>query len=266
MAQWLTLDATIHAEAGWQKFSDFSFAARDHVVLLVMEEVAHALPWYPLAFVFNEQADRYHLTALLSLQSGRNVYLSSAGKWQAPYVPSQYRGYPFGIDASGELCIDIESGLFYDPAGLEAQPLFSDGEPSELSARIKQFHEKRRQAMALTQKLVDEVHQAGLITPWAIRWQPKDKPQTLKGYCAIDEERLRSLPAETYAQLAHSGALGLAYAQIFSRPRIGDLQTRHGHHPPPDGKAPTPQRHLHSVDSGDSIGNLFGEDDDELQF
>lgn len=265
MTQWRPLDPATHAEAGWFKFRDYSFAARDHLVPVAMAEITQVLPWYPLALVHNEQADRYHLVALLSLQPGRNLYLSPEFKWQAPYVPSHYRGYPFALNQEGQLCIDTDSGLFSDTQAVGSQPLFEEGDLAELTAKVKQFHEQRQQALALTQKLVDQLHNAELITPWAIKWQPKDKLQTLKGYGGIDEERLRNLPPEQYAELAHSGALGLTYMQLFSQPRIQDLQLRHRRQPAP-GHAPKAEPHLHSVAQTDDVSGLFGEEDDELNF
>lgn len=268
MPRWIPLDPATHAEAGWFKFRDYSFAARDHLVSVAMAEVTQVLPWYPLAFVFNEPVDRYHLVALLSLTPGRNLYLSPEFKWQAPYVPSHYRGYPFALNAEGQLCIDADSGLFTETEQPGAQPIFDSGELAELTAKIKQFHEQRQQALALTQKLVDQLHQAELITPWAIQWQPGDKVQTLKGFCGIDEERLRALDPEAAAALVHSGALGLAYVQLFSRARIQDLQLRHrrqpGLAPPkPDDQA---ERHLHAVETTDSLDSLFGDADDDWEF
>lgn len=266
MPTWQPLDPITHLEAGWFQFRDYRFAAHDQLAPLVMAEVTQVLPWYPVAFACNSQANRYHLVALLSLQPERNLYLSSEFKWQAPYVPSHYRGYPFALNAEGQLCIDTDSGLFTETEQPGAQPMFEDGELAELTAKVRQFHVQRQQALVLTQKLVDQLHQAELITPWAIKWQLKDTPQTLKGYGGIDEARLRNLPPAQYAELAHTGALGLAYAQLFSQPRVKDLQLRH-HRQPAPGKAPDAERHLHAVEPMHSLDEVFGEgDDDELNF
>ena len=260
MTQWLPLDPVQHREAGWFQYKDYGFAARDHLVPVAMAEITQVLPWYPLAFVANEQGSRFHLVALLSLQPGRNLYLSPDSKWMAPYVPSQYRGYPFALDGEGRLCIDADSGLFSESPG--ALPIFENGELTERTAQVKEFHEKRLEALALTQKLVDQLHAAGLISAWAIRWRPGEKVQTVKGYCGTDEERLRGLAPEQYAELAHSGALGLAYVQLFSRPRIADLQFRHRKQP---GRGAKAERHLHAVE-GESLDAMFGERGDEFTF
>lgn len=265
MANWLSLDPIRHRDAGWFKYQDYRFSAQDHLAPVAMAEITQVLPWYPLAFVFNEQADRYHLVALLSLMPGRNLYLSPQFKWQAPYVPSHYRGYPFSLGRNGELCIDADSGLFAEHEQPGAEPIFANGELTELASKIRQFHMQRQEALALTQKLVDQLHQAELITPWAIQWQPGDKVQTLKGYCGIDEERLRALSPEQYTELAHSGALGLAYVQVFSRARIADLQFRYRRQPGQGRPGDKADRHLHAVEKTDSLDDLFGEGDDDLE-
>ena len=260
MTSWLPLDPVQHREAGWLQYRDYAFAARDHLVPVAMAEITQVLPWYPVAFIANERGDRFHLVALLSLQPGRNLYLSPEFKWQAPYVPSQYRGYPFALDGEGRLCIDADSGLFSESPG--ALPIFENGELTERTAQVKEFHEKRRQALALTQKLVDQLHAAELISAWAIKWQLGEKVQTVKGYCGTDEERLRNLAPEQYAALAHSGALGLAYVQLFSRARIADLQFRHRKQP---GQGTKAERHLHAVE-GESLDTMFGDGGEDFQF
>ena len=262
MPSWLPLDPVQHARAGWFQYRDYGFASRDHRVPVVLPEITRVLPWYPLAFEPNQQGSRFELVALLSLTAGQNAYWMPQGQWHAPYVPSYYRGYPFRRNRDGQLCIDRDSGLFVETIVPGALPIFDGGKFAEVTAQVNRFHEQRDEAMALTRKLVDQMHQAGLISAWAIQWQPKDRPHTLKGYCGTNEERLRDLPPEQYAELAHSGALGLAYAQVFSRPRIGDLQYRHRSQPWQGGEA---KRHLHAVEN-ESLDEMFGQLGDDLSF
>lgn len=266
MTQWTPLDPIQHSDAGWFRFRDYAFTSSDHLAPVAMVEITQVLPWYPLAFIYNEQLDRYHLVALLSLQPGRNIYLGPQGKWQAPYIPSHFRGHPFALNAEGQLCIDTQSGLFAETQAIAALPIFDNNELAEPTVRVKEFHQKRQQALGVTQALINQLHQAGLISPWAIPWKAAGKPQTLKGYCAIDEERLRNLPPEDYAALVKSGALGLAYVQIFSRARVADLEHRHQRQPGQATADNKTQRHLHAVDSSDSLDALFGEDDDDMKF
>ena len=259
MAQWTPLNPETHADAGWHRYHGYQFAAHDHLAPVVMTEITQILPWYPLALAL-VAPERYQLVALLSLTPGRNLYVSSEGKWLAPYIPSHFRGYPFTLDKDVALCIDADSGLYSNPREDGAIPIYQHGELTEQAAKVKEFHQQRQQALALTQGLTRKLQAAELITPWTIQWKPADTVQRIKGYCTINEDRLRSLPPDLYAQLAHTGALGLAYLLLFSQPRIADLQFRHQRMPAPESPSDT-MHHLHELDSVDS---LFGEGRDDL--
>lgn len=229
MSDWLSLNPDVHAQAGWRRFTSYAFAAREARTPVLMAELTQVLPWYPLAFVPRpERAPTcYHLVALLAPHPGQNLYLAADGRWLAPYVPSQFRAYPFALGETGGLAIDRASGLFADPAAAGMTRFYgSDGGLTETTARIIEFLQQRRDGLVLTQRLVDQLAAHGLLAPWPLRWQPTGSPETIDGLWRVDEERLRTLAPGAYAELAHSGALGLAYAQLFSEARIGDLHQR----------------------------------------
>lgn len=229
MAQWQTLNPHEHAHAGCRKFRGYRFAAQDHICPVQMAELVHLLPWYAMGF-FPAGNDRYRLIALLGLQPGVNVYVGQDGRWLAPYVPAHFRGYPFALDKEGRLAVDLDSGLFAERPAADINPFFDErGEPAALVQNVTTFLRKRGEGLGLTQRLVDQLTKQGLLTPWRIRWKPQghDNPQEVAGFYCVDEQRLRNLEPAAHAELARSGAMGLAYAQIFSQARLVHLRSRH---------------------------------------
>jgi hypothetical protein len=64
----------------------------------------------------------------------------------------------------------------------------------------------------------------GFITPWPLTVSIDNQPQTIGGLYRIDEEKLNSIDDESFLKLRKSGALSLAYMQLFSMGRIGVLE------------------------------------------
>lgn len=248
MSEWIRLASDQHRLAGWRRFSDYAFAADDQVCPLLLAELTQALPYYPLAFAPVKAGDTatpiFQLVALLGFAAGQNLYLDGRGRWLAPYVPSHYRSHPFGLVPAARpggdglsLVLAIRDGeLFEDPAGPDAMRLFDDdGTPSPTTRQIGEFLHQRLRDLAKTQRLIAQIATLDLIRPWPITWRPDpgadlnaaEQPEArLDGFFAIDEQRLGNLSPEACQSLLRTGALGLAYAQIFSQARLSDLRQR----------------------------------------
>ena len=85
-----------------------------------------------------------------------------------------------------------------------------------------------------------------------IKQQEGQDPLQIDGLYRVSEKALNSLDAETFSGLRKNGALGLAYAQIFSMhqtSRLGELAKLHAQQ---QKKQQTPEP---------DIEQLFGNDD-----
>lgn len=205
---------------------DFSFAAKAAVLPLVGAEIARAVQAFPMAFV--AQADgAYGLVAVLGLDAGQNLYVSVDGRWLGNYQPAALRRYPFALarnDAAAEpvVCIDRMSSLLSETDG---QALFgADGAPSDaLSAVINFLSEldRNERATAIACKALAD---AGLIVPWEIKVQQEDGAvRQIQGLFRVDEARLNALDDAAFISIRQSGAMPLAYAQLFSVSKLPDL-------------------------------------------
>lgn len=263
---YIPVSPVTHREAGWKRPSRYFFAAQDVVAPVVMAELSHLLTSMPLAFVHKSDDAPFQLVAVQSLQSGLNVYVSPDGRWLGQYVPAFYRSYPFRmmpIEDSDRtaLCADQAGDCFVLSAGEGDKRLFQDnGELTEGLASMRTFMEAWEKNRRTTLELVAELAEQGLIAPWALHLSQGEKEaledpsvQPVRGLHRIDEARLKALPAETLQALTQSGALSLAYAQLFSEQRMTHLSRRYQLHS-------EWQRHL---PASSALETLFAEDDEE---
>ena len=245
--KWQVLDAAAHRYHGWRRPTGLALARQEAFAPLVLAELAPALPQYPLALARLPGGD-YRLGAVLGLTAGQNLWLDDNARWRGGYVPSCYRGYPFalqrmpGDDQRAALCFDGDSGLYCeapDAARGELRFFDDDGQPQAVTQQMLQFLQTRLTAQDHTQKAVNALAQADLLVPWAWPAQLPLPPgaQPLQGLYRVDESRLNQLDAHGLLALLQAQALPVAYAQMFSMPRLAVLQKmapQHAPPPPPD--------------------------------
>ncbi|MBP8936863.1 MAG: SapC family protein [Agrobacterium sp.] len=215
--------STLGAKA-WKPFSDYHFAAASAVAPLSAEEVAHAAHIYPLAFATGEHST---LLAVLGLQPGRNLLVGENGRWITDYVPATFRAYPFKLIRIGEeqvaLGYDKSSGLLVDEGRGEA--FFGpDGEPTQRIRDLLQFlvtfNRGQQTAAAFGGKLKD----AGILEPWPLAIEEEGgRKITVQGLLRVNEQALGALDDAAFLELRQSGALMLAYAQLFSMANITSI-------------------------------------------
>lgn len=227
MAQWTPVQKTLHKNSQWQAVSSYSFAQQDTTAPMLLAEIAHALPFYTLAFI--KVDEQYQLVSLHSLQPGLNLYVNSKGQWRVPYVPAIYRGYPFRLLPNSEndellFCFDQASGLMGE--SLEnGHPLFAEeGELAEKTAAIFRFLQQCEQNKLITQQAVNALAEHQLIVPWVIQSQDDNgKAKPVEGLYRIDEVALQTLSAEALQPLHQSQSIALAYGQLYSQVRLQGL-------------------------------------------
>lgn len=266
MPHFIAIQSGLHANAGFVRKDNFSFALQDTIVPILWEELSHVIPYLPLCFVknnteSNDQGD-FQLVALQGLQAKQNLLLHPLNKkWLLGYVPAFYRGYPFALIKDTEkdkqvLCFDVESELFRDELVDEVVPFFENGQPSQTIKNTLQFLEMTQKSQALTKHAVDQLAASGVLTEWNITLKTEDdKTIPLKGLYKVDEKKLQNLSPEILAALAKKGVLSLAYAQLLSEHQLKNLQRLLQIH-----------NQVDQVPEELDLDKLFGEDDDSLKF
>ena len=222
-----------HAKKAWKDVTDYAFASGDSVIPLLGVELSNVVPAMPMGFI--EQEGRYQLVAITSLQPGANLYVAPDGKWLVPYIPAGLRAYPFKLAQHKNtekltLCINEASGLLVDKT--EGGNAFFDdeGEPTEKIKEILEFLAEIEASRTATQRAVDALADAGLVTPWALNLRQGENIVPVEGLFQIDEVTLNNLDDADFLILRESGSLSVAYAQMLSMhqlvvlERLGEMQ------------------------------------------
>lgn len=230
MPNWLALSAKNHAQAGFDSTPDYRFAAQDTLIPLVMPELSAAQAQFPLAFTL--QQDQYLLVGLTSLKPQTNLFISPQGQWLGAYIPAAVRVYPFDLISLKQdevtLCVDKDSGRFHEQAQDKDWQLFKEGGLSEQGQKLLGFLQQWQHHRAYTQERINQLHQHQLIEAWPLQLQGQEgQAQPLKGLYRINEQQLRGLSAEALQELAQTGALGIAYAQLLSQAQLLPLKQRY---------------------------------------
>lgn len=206
-----------------------SFAAHTNSVPLAMEEVPDAALFYPCVFI--ERDGVHAMTALLGLRAQQNLFVGADQQWLADtYVPAHVRRYPFALAETSTpdnflICLDEAC------AGLgeaEGQPLFlDDAAEGPLLTEVRTFLLNLHQAFVRSNAWCQEVAELGLLTPRALTWTDhRGESQELSGFLAIDEEKLRALPAEVTQRWMSTGQMAVAWAHLLSLGHARTLAAR----------------------------------------
>ena len=225
MTDFKVITRELHGLQRWLKHSTYTFAASDALCGLVAQELPKAM--LSMAIGFIAEGANFMPVAVQGLAAGQNLLVAPDGRWQTPYIPAFYRGYPFHMASTeqGEqvLCIDEASGLLSESAG---QPFFNeDGTPHQSVVEILNFLNEIEANRQLTRSICTVLQQHGLIQPWPITVQGEQGEQQVEGLFRIDEAALNALTAESLAEVRNAGGLTVAYCQLLSMQHLSTLGT-----------------------------------------
>ena len=198
-------------------------------VPVVAAEIPHAAREYTI--VFSEHADGVIPLALLGVEDKQNLYVTDEGGWDAKYVPAFVRRYPFVFAQSQDaqtytLCID-ESWQGCNREGRGERLISEQGERTpfleKLMGFLQDFQRNSQRTTTYGQKLKD----LGLLEPKEANFTlGEGKKLTLRGFMAVNREKLNALPAETLRELAQTGELEVTYAHLLSMNNLSVMLDR----------------------------------------
>ena len=229
MTSWTAISQDEHKDKHWLPRKDFSNVSSMQVVEVYASEISVVPHQFSLGFV--KLNEGYRLVALVGLERDKSYYVDVKGRWIGEYVPATLRCYPFIFTDHHEkedlkvICIDQEC-LTDD---VEAPKLFKeDGDQEDLFSEMFNFLVRCNQDRDVTQAAVNALTKADIFEAWPINVQKggEDKVIAIEGLFRINEAKLNSLQKEEFSSLRESGAITLAYAQIFSMPQLKQLNRR----------------------------------------
>jgi hypothetical protein len=227
MTEFAAVTPESHAKKVWKHVTNYTFAAADTVIPLVGDEINKVLPVMPVGFV--EQEAGYQLVAIASLQPGQNLYVAPDGKWLGTYIPSALRAYPFRLlkpenAEKSVLCINEGSGLVVESTE-DGNAFFDEqNQPAQGIKDMLSFLSAVEASLDVTQRAVNALADAGLITPWEINLKKGEEVVPVSGLFRVDEVALNKLDDEDFLTLRKASGLAIAYAQLFSLNQIAILE------------------------------------------
>ncbi|WP_293268317.1 SapC family protein [Neptunomonas sp.] len=273
MAHYIPIQKESHLNAGFTPIKNLSFAAGMTTVPIVIEEISHVIEQMSIALqkVSSNGDTFYELVAIQSLTPQSNLFVLDDGRWIGEYKPAFYRAHPFSLrpdDHKKQLNLCIANEYVVEEPTQDDARFFDDSE--EFSPRIKEitdFLAHSLRGRKITLDACEVLNKANLLAPWPIKYSEPDKqnkpqPKTLNGLYHIDKKVLNTLSAEALKQLHSCGALEVAFAQIFSEPRLKKLTTLQTIH------RQIKKKHLKQeiTTQEPDLDSLFGNNDDLFSF
>ncbi|MEL6364164.1 MAG: SapC family protein [Pseudomonadota bacterium] len=197
----------------------FYFCENARVLPLNANEIISAQKSFPVVFT---EGDTPIPLAAVGVIDDRNLFVDDQGNWaEDVYVPNYIRRYPFALAAdnqSDRMALVVDAGYQGFVKNPE-RPLFTGEGTSELGDQALEscrLYEQERQRTVEFGKILK---QHDLLTNQVANFsQPgqEGQGQPFAQYFAVDENKLKALPADAFIQLRDSGALPLIYAHLMS--------------------------------------------------
>ncbi len=199
--------------------NDYGFAREINSVPLTAVEFPRAAEDY--AVVFGGKDDAVAPLVILGTRSGQNVYVTENGEWKARYVPAFVRRYPFvfaGTEegASFTLCID-EGFPGCNTQGRGERLFDAEGQRTQYLSATLEFLRDYEVQFQRTRTFCRRLMELDLLEPVQAQFTaPGGGTGALRGFMAINREKLRSIPDEKIVEMMKTGELELAYLHLFS--------------------------------------------------
>ncbi len=227
MATITAVSKSVHQRMSWRVPQHLGFASREVVLVLGSAEVARALLHLPIAFLRQDGA--LSMVALVGVNQGENLMISSDGRWLAAYVPFQLKSYPFVLAPApnGELvlCIVEANGNVVDGPG--GHPFFdNEGQLDPLVKKTMDALVSFEREKAFCSNCAAQLEAAGVLKPWDLTMPTYQGPRKIEGLYQVDESGLSALDDSAFLGLRKTGALTLAYCQMLSMQNITFLAQR----------------------------------------
>jgi hypothetical protein len=222
----IAISRELHGNMKLRPLTSFAFAADLPAVRVLAAELVQAQANLPLAFI--KEDGNFILCALLGLGERENLFVADDGRWLGRYIPAMLRRYPFVLGRGGaeqkDLVLLVEDSMLSEHEG---EALF-DLENQDIQGPLKRGLElliSIETEAAKTAELIASLAGYGVLEPLPLQVNIGNAaPAEIGGIYSISEAKLNALPDEALVKLHRSGAIALAYGQIYSLGQLTVLQ------------------------------------------
>ena len=213
-------------------FVDYAFAAESNSIQLVGVEFYEAAKEYPIVFAKLGNGAFVPFT-LNGLKDKENLYLDKDNKWDARYIPSYVRRYPFvlsePIGDEGKQVVFIDKGC-KRVQKKSGQALFNkDGSEGEVMASVKSFLLQHYAHARLTADFCQWLADEDLLTEMAAKFEVAGSGESFlfNSLYIVDEAKFQKLGKDKVFDLFTKGFLGWVYAHLMSLSNMSQLLDRY---------------------------------------
>ena len=230
MAELTELNSEAHRDLKVVEECVFDVAARQHVINIRANEIAHAVTAFPMFFTRDPGTGAFTVSIMTSFESGANLFVQ-AGGWDATFSPSAMTTYPLFLVKSESteqgyaVGFDEQSPAFSKDDG---RRLFEDsGQPSLYLDEMTKALQAGAESDIQTRYFIEKLEELELFKPIDVLVSYADgKVQKIQGLHTVDEERLQEFPDDRLLELQKSGYLLPLHAMLMSTFQLNALIRR----------------------------------------
>lgn len=205
-------------------------ASQLNMLPVVLGELLKLCVQYPIVLTKNGSTGQFTCVALFGFEKHENLFWKQ-DRWDALYVPLQVMRQPFflGTDSQAKpqrvVCIDTMSPAVRQAHG---EAIFDhSGAETPYLQQAKQRLAALLAGEEQTDRFIHKLLALELVRPMRLEIEFVDRSKhRVDGLYAIDEDRLKSLPAATIAELHTLDHLSPIYTMIASLGHIYSLVQR----------------------------------------
>jgi hypothetical protein len=213
------LNAEKHRDVSLKPEAGFGFARALASTPLGLSEFADIAGDLPI--VFAKEGDTLSVVAVMGLGAGRNRMVGADGGWRGRYVPAFLRRYPFiltepNAENRQALCID-ESYAGLNREGRGERLFDSDGSQTAYTKGVLGFAQRVHAEFMRARAFAGKLAELGLLEDVEATIRRADgEPRRVRGFSAVNRERLAGLSDDTLLAMARSGELELVHLHLVS--------------------------------------------------
>jgi hypothetical protein len=214
MTNIIALNKITHKQLKISKDASYKHARQQHISMLQVHEFMAASLYYPIVFIKDAETGEFRATAMMGLQPEENLFHHEDG-WDALYVPTSVRGYPFLIaPETASLCADLDSPRFSETQGTA---LFNDdGSDTELLKQLKALLGEFISQTPVSREFTRYLAELNLFSPFNLTITIGEAPYQLNGLYAVDHKKLNELRDADFLSLRKKNYLPAIYAHLQS--------------------------------------------------
>lgn len=218
----VALDRETHGQLGVAQPNNYSFSAKQHVIMVTWMEMLSASHDYPMIFIAAGNAENLMPVILTGVDEGENLFLEADGNWREDcYIPATIRRYPFySLPHPDQTEEERKLAILVDESALSEQgePILNkEGNPTAFWQETENFIADLDGEIQQTESFISILVGLRLLERFSYQVSVAGKEYNSKpGMLRISEERLNQLPAEKLKSLQENGSLARIHAHLLS--------------------------------------------------